>query len=123
MFYSASNIFRYIFVFSLSDYIFPKQFNSLEWKGSWERFKNSDADGAGIYSELSNRKKVVFNLIRSDDLKLKNKNGIVEVLGLEDNKFEEDSWYYWVAFTAIDNKWLKLDFVDGVVDQVSIYED
>ena len=110
-------------VFNSAAYSSAKEFNSTEWKDSWIKFNESNADGVGIYSELSERKKVISSLIKSGILKLKTKDQIIEIIGIEDNIYEENSWQYWISFTPADDKWLKIDFFNNIVSKVSIYED
>ena len=109
---------------SVRNYILPKDFDSIEWIQSYERFKNSDADGSLVYKELEKRKEMVYSLVRTKELIGKNKEEIKNILGMDGNSYESSEWLYWLSFTASDNKWLRVEFNSyGIVNSVTIFED
>lgn len=109
---------------SVRNYIFPKDFDSIEWIQSYERFKNSDADGSLAYKELEKRKEMVYSLVRTKELIGKNRGEVNDILGMDGNSYASSEWLYWLSFTATDNKWLRVGFnPDGAVNSVSIFED
>jgi hypothetical protein len=118
-------IFLFIFNFNLKDYFFPEKFDSFEWVSSYERYQNSHADGMAIYNEFSNRKKMVYSLIRSQELIGKNMDQVKEILGTDGEQSDSKQWDYWIDFTVADNKWLTVKFNNdtGLVDFVGITED
>lgn len=109
---------------SIRNYIFPKDFDSIEWIQSYERFKNSDADGSLAYKQLEKRKEMVYSLIRTKELIGKNRDEVKNILGMDGNLYESSEWLYWLSFTASDNKWLRVEFnPQGAVGFVGIFED
>lgn len=109
---------------SVRNYILPKDFDSIEWIQSYERFKNSDADGSLAYKELEKRKEMVYSLVRTKKLIGKNRVEVNDILGMDENSYGSSEWLYWLSFTASDNKWLRVGFnPDNTVDSVSIFED
>jgi hypothetical protein len=112
------------FITTLKYYLLPESFNSTEWVTSYERFENSDADGALTYQEFTERKKMVYSLIRSKELIGKNRDEVKEILGIDGNEYESTEWLYWIDFTAADNKWLEVKFDNSrKVNFVSVIED
>ncbi len=116
-FLSSDSIIKY--------YLIPKIFDSVEWKDSYIRFQNfTDPDGTTAYKEFSERKKMVYNLIRSNVLVGKNKQEVINLLGLDGNKQSDNNWIYWLDFTSVDNKWLEIKFNrQGFVVEFNVTED
>lgn len=54
---------------------------------------------------------MVNSLIHSELLIGKNKEEVIEILGLEENQLEENSWLYWIDFRGIgESKFLRVKF-------------
>lgn len=121
----ATCLFFVVSQFGFYYYLFPNKFDSYVWKNSYEKFINYPSpDGAEAYQVLSDRKEMVYDLIRSKDLVGKNKDFVINVLGLEENDKDLNVWTYWLAFTASDNKWLSVLFDSkGLVVSLKITED
>lgn len=108
---------------TLLGFYLPKKFNSTEWKNAWTEFKDNKKgyDGSESYSYLSPHKKMTRSLIKSNVLIGLSKQDVENLIGLESNDFESKEWQYWLAFTASDNKWLKVVF-DGGDQVVEVYK-
>ncbi len=82
--------------------LFLSPFNSEKWKNSWQRFEINpkNYDGLQSYSYLKEREKQARFLIVSKKLKNLSKKEVENELGLDDNDFEKNKWFYWINFTS-----------------------
>lgn len=107
-------------------FIFIRRFDSGKWKKGWDNFqiKEKSSNREGSYNYLTPHKKMARWLVRHKKLIGLNKNQVIELIGLEENKIESDRWVYWLDFTAADNKSLVVKFdKNGIVRDTYIYED
>lgn len=101
-------------------------FNSDTWKNAYDKVisKHYLIDLNDSDKRLQNtRKPFAMNLIREKKLIGKTKQEVIDILGIENNPTQENSWKYWVDFGSIDNLWLSIDFENDRVIKNSFYED
>ena len=104
------------------NYLFPQKFNSAEWKNAWQQHQDMGA-GVGSFGVLNVHRRMVYSLIRHENLLGLTKEEVINLIGIEADDRKEDHWNYWLNYTAADNRWLALDFENDKVADVSIYED
>ena len=112
--------------FTLRSFIFSSKFDSNLWKSKWNQFSlnitNPDLDASDTYLLLSDRKKMVSSLLKSDVLIGLNKKEVINILGLEKNEFDSNIWSYWVGHGGIgESKFLRIKFtISNLVDSVEV---
>lgn len=107
--------------FYMKDYLFPKKFDSKEWKLAYESYKNNPSEISG-YGALRVHKQMIYSLLRTQSLIGKTKEEVDSIIGVEGNKFEDNIWYYWLNFTAADDRLLSITFENNKVRETRIYE-
>ncbi len=92
-----------------------QNFDSGLWRAQWDQFNvninDVDYDASDAYALLSERDKMVKSLLKSKILLNLDKSAVIEILGLEDNDLDSNTWDYWIKHRGIgESTFLRIEF-------------